>query len=128
MRGTTRRIVALIVATLIHSTGAQAGDTSKFMAVGTYAEPTAVPEASLALSEERETMKMYLNGKVEQFWFRKDGKGVVLLMAAESLDEAASLLRGLPFAKTNAIRFEILPVGPMMPFFRLLDDGLVHGP
>jgi hypothetical protein len=82
----------------------------------------------LALQQEQETLKLYLIGKAEQFWFRKDGKGVVLLLAAESQDEAASLLGGLPFAKANAIRFEILPIGPMMPFVRLLDDGLVHGP
>jgi hypothetical protein len=83
MRGPTRGIAALIFATLIQSADAQAGDMSKFMAVGTYADPTATPDASLALRQEQETMKMYLNGKVEQFWFRKDGKGVVLLMAAE---------------------------------------------
>jgi hypothetical protein len=121
-------IVALTFAALVQSAGAQAGNISKFMAVGTYAAPAAVPEVSLALRQEQETLKLYLNGKVEQFWFRKDGKGVVLLLAAESQDEAASLVGGLPLAKANAIRFEILPIGPMMPFVRLLDDGLVHGP
>jgi hypothetical protein len=122
------RVALTLAATLMQSVGAQAADTSKFLAVGTYAESAAVPEASLARSQEQETMKLYLNGKVEQFWFRKDGKGVVLLMATDSQYEAASLLRGLPFAKANTIRFEVLPVGPMMPFVRLLDDGLGHGP
>jgi hypothetical protein len=121
-------IVCVTIVSLLQNAGAQASDTSKFMAIGTYAAPATVPEASLALQQEQETLKLYLNGKAEQFWFRKDGKGVVLLIAADSQDEAASLLRGLPFAKANTIRFEILPVGPMMPFVRLLDDGLVHGP
>ncbi|MDB5581337.1 MAG: hypothetical protein JWR80_6513 [Bradyrhizobium sp.] len=121
-------IVFVTIVSLLQNAGAQAGDISKFMAIGTYAAPAPVPEASLALQQEQETLRLYLNGKVEQFWFRKDGKGVVLLLTAESQDEAASLLRGLPFAIANAIRFEILPVGPMMPFVRLLDDGLVHGP
>lgn len=112
----------------IASSGAQAADASKFMVVGTYTAPDAVPAASLALQQEQETMKLYLNGKVEQFWFRRDGKGVVLLVSAGSQDEATALLGGLPYAKANAIRFEVLPVGPMMPFVRLLDDGLVHGP
>jgi hypothetical protein len=107
---------------------AQAEEISKFLAVGTYTAPTAVPEASLAVRQEQDTMRLYLNGKIEQFWFRKDGKGVILLLATDSQDSAASLLSGLPYAQANAIRFEILPVGPMMPFVRLLDDGLVHGP
>jgi len=121
-------IVCATIVSLLHNAGAQAGDTSKFMAIGTYAAPATVSEASLALQQEQETLRLYLNGKVEQFWFRKDGKGVVLLMAADSQDQAASLLGALPFAKANTIRFEILPVGPMVPFVWLLDDGLVHGP
>jgi hypothetical protein len=47
------------------------------------------------------------------------------LQSAASQDEAASLLCGLPFA--NAIRFDILPIEPMMPFVRFLDDRLVRG-
>jgi hypothetical protein len=128
MKAACRSIVFVTIVTLLQNAGAQAGDTLKFMAIGAYAAPATVPEASLALQQEQETLKLYLNGKVEQFWFRKDGKGVVLLLAAESQDEAAALLGGLPFAKANVIRFELLPIGPMMPFVRLLDDGLVHGP
>jgi hypothetical protein len=127
MRTAAWGAVAVALAAMASSC-AQAGDASKFMAVGTYAAPASVPEASLALQQEQETLKLYLNGKVEQFWFRRDGKGIVLLVSAGSLDEATALLGSMPFMRANAIRFEILPVGPMMPFIRLIDDGLVHGP
>jgi len=31
------------------------------------------------------TLKLYLEGKVEQFWLREDGKGVIFLMAASMI-------------------------------------------
>jgi hypothetical protein len=65
---------------------------------------------------------------IEQFWIRRDGKGVVLLVSAGSQDEAIVLLGGLPYAKATAILLEVLLAGPITPFVRLLDDGLVHGP
>ncbi len=87
-----------------------------------------MPTPSFALQEEQAILRLYLNGKVEQFCLREDGDGIVFLMAASTREEAAGLLQKLPYAQVNAIKFEFIPVGPMMSFIWLLDDGLVHGP
>ena len=42
------------------------------------------------------TLQLYLNGKMEQFWLRQDGNGVVFLMTTANAEEAASLLKALP--------------------------------
>jgi hypothetical protein len=44
-----------------------AGATAKFIAIGTLASPGSMPAQSLALLEEQATLRLYLNGKVEQF-------------------------------------------------------------
>jgi hypothetical protein len=78
--------------------------------------------------EEQATLRLYLNGIVEQLWLREDGNGVVFLMADVTHEEAVGLLQKLPYSQVNAIKFDLVPVGPMMSFVWLLDDSLVHGP
>jgi hypothetical protein len=106
----------------------ETGATAKFIAIGTLASPGSTPAPSLALQEEQAPLRLYLNGKVEQLWLREDGKGVVFLMAASTREEVAGLLQKLPYVQANAIKFDLIPVGPMMSFIWLLDDGLVRGP
>jgi hypothetical protein len=40
--------------------------------------------------------KHYLDGKIEQFWFRHDAPGVIFLMNVESVDQANMELDTLP--------------------------------
>jgi hypothetical protein len=97
---------------------------TKFIAIGTLASPDSTPAPSLALQEDQATLNLYLNGKVEQIWLREDGMGVVLIMAASTRGEAAELLQKLPYAQASAIKFDLIPVGPMMS---LLDDPWFTG-
>jgi hypothetical protein len=53
MRAAGWGIVTLAFATLVQSAAAQAGNTSKFIAVGTYAAPAAVPEPRWLFSKSR---------------------------------------------------------------------------
>lgn len=132
--GAVRVAVALVIANsqtlaqapIEKTTGA--GATTKFIAIGTLASPGSKPAPSLGLQEEQATLRLYLNGQVEQFWLREDGNGIVLLMSAGTREEVADIVRKLPYAQANVIKFDLIPVGPMMSFVRLLDDGLVHGP
>jgi hypothetical protein len=60
------------------------------------------------------TLKLYLEGKVEQFWFREK-TGPVFLMNVESIEEARAALGALPLVEANVMSYELMPVGPLMP-------------
>jgi len=70
-------------------------------------------------TEVRDTVKLYLDGKIQQWYSRGDGKGVVFLLDCKSVDEAKAILGELPLAKGNLVTFDYMPLGPLTPL-RLL--------
>src|SRR5215813_10004657 len=50
-------------------------------------------------SEIRATVKLYLDGKIRQWYSRGDGKGVIFLVDAKTEDEARTIMDTLPLAK-----------------------------
>jgi hypothetical protein len=61
----------------------------------------------------------YLEGKIEQFWFREN-VGPIFLMNVESVEEAKATLSELPLVANNLVRLELMPVGPLMPLSLLI--------
>jgi len=74
-------------------------------------------------SEIRETVKLYLDGKIRQWYSRSDGKGVVLLIDAKTQDEARAIMETLPLSKLHLMDHEYIPVGPLMPLMGLMGAG-----
>jgi hypothetical protein len=74
-------------------------------------------------SEVRETVKLYLDGKIRQWYSRGDGKGAVMLIDAKTQDEARAVMETLPLAKEQLVDHEYIPVGPLMPLMGLLGGG-----
>jgi hypothetical protein len=70
-------------------------------------------------AEVHATLKHYLDGKIEQFWFR-DKAGPIFLMDAPSVDAARAELATLPLVAAGLMTYELLPVMPLMPLGRLL--------
>ena len=66
-------------------------------------------------AEIRATVKLYLDGKVRQWYSRGDGQGVVLFLAAETVEEAHAIMETLPLSKENLMEHEYIPVSPLMP-------------
>jgi len=77
-------------------------------------------------SEIRETVKLYLDGKIRQWYSRGDGRGVVLLIDAKTQDEARAVMESLPLSKAQLVDDEYTPVGPLMPLLGLLGPGAQH--
>lgn len=77
-------------------------------------------------SEIRETVKLYLDGKIRQWYSRGDGKGVVFLIDAKTEDEARAVMETLPLAKQHLMDHEYIPVGPLMPLMGLVGAGAQH--
>ena len=70
-------------------------------------------------AEIRQTVQLYLNGKIREWYSRGDGRGVVLLLDTRDLAEAQAIMGGLPLAKQNLMDHEYIAVGPLLPL-RLL--------
>ena len=74
-------------------------------------------------AEIRATVKLYFDGKIHQWYSRGDGKGVIFLVDAKTVDEARALMETLPLANTNLMDHEYIPVGPLMPLRALMGTG-----
>ena len=71
-------------------------------------------------SEIRATVKLYFDGKIRQWYSRGDGKGVVFLVDAKTVDEARASMETLPLAKEQLMDDVYIPVGPLMPLRALI--------
>ena len=74
----------------------------------------------LASEEVRATVRLYLDGKIRDWFSRSDGKGVILIVNAVSVDEARALADTLPLAKANLVEHEFVELGPLAPLNNLL--------
>ena len=74
-------------------------------------------------AEVRATVKLYLEGKIRQWYSRGDGKGVVFLIDAKTVDEAHAVIETMPLAKENLMDHEYIPVGPLVPLTALIGGG-----
>jgi hypothetical protein len=74
-------------------------------------------------SEVRATVKLYLDGKIREWYSRGDGKGVIFLVEAKTEDEAQAVMETLPLAKEQLMDHQYIPVGPLMPLRMLIGPG-----
>ena len=74
-------------------------------------------------AEIRATVKLYLDGKIRQWYSRGDGKGVIFVVDAKTEDEARASMETLPLAKEHLMDHQYIPVGPLMPLRALMGPG-----
>ncbi|WP_397453135.1 hypothetical protein [Pseudomonas sp. NA-150] len=97
--------------------------TTKIIAIGSLT-PKATPEAVGAVlpEEVRETVKLHLAGKIEQWNARTDKSGVVFILNVTDVAEARDMFAKMPLDKAGLMTFEFIPVGPLAPLSLLLDQ------
>lgn len=71
-------------------------------------------------AEIRATVKLYVEGKIRDWYSREGGKGAVFLLNARDTEEAKSILESLPLSKEDLVDHEYIPVSPLMPLRLLL--------
>ena len=74
-------------------------------------------------AEIRATVKLYLDGKIRQWYSRGDGRGVIFFLDTTTVDEAHAIMETLPLTKGNLMDHEYVPVGPLMPLGSLIGGG-----
>jgi hypothetical protein len=106
------------------TSGAALPKTTEVMVILTAKQAVTRQEIMAVMpSEIRETMKLYLDGKIRQWYSRGDGKGVIFLIDAKTQDEARAVMETLPLSKGQLVDHEYIPVGPLMPLMGLMGAG-----
>jgi hypothetical protein len=117
--------IALIGATsMSHPSVAQAQATSPtttgVMVILTAKAGVAREQVMAVMPAEiRQTVQLYLNGKIREWYSRGDGRGVVFLLDTKDVAEAHAIMDDLPLAKQNLMDHEYIAIGPLLPL-RLL--------
>lgn len=123
--GATAAIFAAIAGAAF-SGAAQAAElpkvpTTRIMAIG-HLTAKATPEAVGALlpEEVRQTVQLNLDGKIDQWFVRKDQNGVVFFLTIVDLKEARATLERLPLGQAGLMEFDLIPLGPLSPLGLLI--------
>jgi hypothetical protein len=98
--------------------------TTKVLAIGHITGGAPDPQAMRAImpNEVRDTVNLYLAGKLDQWFVRQDTNGVVFLLNATSVADATEMLSKLPLVKAKRMEFDLIPLGPLSPLRYLLGD------
>ncbi len=97
--------------------------TSKVLAIGSVtAKGTPEAIAPVLPFEVRATVRNYLAGKIEQWFFQSEGYGVVFIMNCTTTEEAHAIVEKLPLGVAGMMEFEFIPLGPLKPLAMLIGD------
>jgi hypothetical protein len=112
------------VASMANSSAAQAqatAPTTTGVLVILTVKPGVTREQVMAMmpAEVRQTVQLYLNGKIREWYARGDGRGAVFLLDAKDVAEADAIMERLPLAEQKLMDHEYIAVGPLLPL-RLL--------
>jgi hypothetical protein len=88
-------------------------------------KPGVIPEQIMKImpAEIRATIPLYLDGKIQQWYMRGDGRGVIFIMNCKDVEEARALIESLPLSRANLVDGQFIPVGPLLPLGLLLRDS-----
>ncbi len=103
--------------------------TTRILAIGKFnARPTPEQFKLLASKEVPDTLRLYLAGKIDQWYSLQEGNGVVFIFNSSSVPETRAMLEKLPLGQAKLMTFELIPIGPLSPLALLLprDDKPVQ--
>ena len=81
------------------------------------------PVKAIFPQEVPATLKLYLAGKIDQWWARQDQKGPVFLMNVTTIEEARALLDELPLGQAKLMEFEFTELSPLTPLHLLIQEA-----
>jgi hypothetical protein len=97
--------------------------TTKVLAIGSWtAKATPETRPPVMPFEARDTLRLQLAGKIDQWFAKTDGSGAVFLMNVTDPAQAHALLEDLPLGRAEMMTFELIPMGPLWPLGLLLGE------
>lgn len=95
----------------------------RVLAIGQFATPPDLEQLKAIMPREvSATVRLYLKGKIDQWYALQDKRGVVFLMDVDSVEEAYDLLEALPLGQAGLMKFELTPLGPLKQLQFILGD------
>jgi hypothetical protein len=88
--------------------------TTRILAIGTVnpgADPATV--RSILPNEVRQTVKLYLDGKIDQRFSLQDRNGVAFILNVTDPAAAHDMLEKLPLGQPHLMSFELIPLAPL---------------
>jgi len=130
-------MIALLVAVLPAASVAQSSSSaassvpsvaipkvSEVMVIQTPRQGVTPKQILAVMPDEVEaTVRLYLDGKIREWYSRGDGRGVIFLVEAKTEEEARAIMETLPLAKGQLMDHQYIPVGPLMPLRILVGPG-----
>jgi hypothetical protein len=114
-----------IHAEILPALAAVAVPTTRILAIGSVtAKGTPGAIAPVLPFEVRATVRNYLAGKIDQWFFQTEGYGVVFIMNVASRAEAHEILEMLPLGVAGMMEFELIALGPLAPLAMLIGEPL----
>jgi hypothetical protein len=109
------------------TSGIPSAKTTEVMVILTSKPGVTRPQIMKIMPAEiRATVKLYLNGRIRQWFSRGDGRGVVIFLNVTTVDEAHAIMESLPLSKENLMDHEYIPVGPLMPLTALIGNEVAQ--
>lgn len=94
--------------------------TTRILAIGRLTSKSTPGAIGAVLPQEvRDTVKLYLGGKIEQWYVRKDQASVVFILNITDVNEARRTLAQLPLGRADLMEFDLIPLGPLSPLAAL---------
>ncbi len=95
--------------------------TTRILAMGHLTPGTSRADIAPVMKDEvPATLQLYLDGKIDQWYFRNDVNGVVFIMNCSTVEEAHAILEKLPLGQHKMMEFDLIPLGPLAPLSALL--------
>ena len=98
--------------------------TTRVLAIGQFTQPPTPQHMKEFFPKEvPATLRLYLAGKIDQWWIRQTQTGPVFLLNVTSVEEARALMDTLPLGQAGLMKHEFIELGPLTPLHLLLIDG-----
>jgi hypothetical protein len=76
-------------------------------------------------AEIRATVRLYLEGAIQQWYARGDGKGAVFILNCKDVPEAEAVIDKLPLSSENLLDHQFIPIGPLVALGVLMSGPAV---
>ncbi|WP_213803249.1 hypothetical protein [Granulicella sp. dw_53] len=97
------------------------GPTVKVLAMSRLlADPRSAEVQNTLPYERNAIVRLYLSGKIDQWFVRQDRNGLILVLDVKSVEDARKMLEDLPLDKAKLGTYDLVPLTTWLPLESLL--------